>query len=147
MSTWQRRKFRITDELRKLKYRPPSFREDSPELLDVLINEREIEQVGGRDPFVHESQILPKFELAADVGHIQTCEMIAVAQRSLEQRRRHLRLMTNQCQVIGVVRARQNIPLIAALLKCQVVFGYTKLIAPGERSDHMSPCVDCVSSR
>ena len=68
MSTWQRRKFRIPDELRKLKHRRPSFREDSPELLDVLINEREIEQVGGGDPFVHESQILPEFELVADVG-------------------------------------------------------------------------------
>ena len=41
--------------------------------------------------------------------------MIAIPQRSLEQGRRHLRLTTNQCQVIGVVRARQNVPLIAAL--------------------------------
>src|SRR5215471_12555753 len=141
MSTWQRRKFRIPDELRKLKHRRPSFREDSPELLDVLINEREIEQVGGGDPFVHESQILPEFELVADVGLIQTCKMIAIAQRPLEQSRRHLRLMTNQCQVIGVVRARQNVSLIAALLKCQIVFGYTKLIAPTEGSNRMSPCV------
>ena len=73
--------------------------------------------------------------------------MIAIAQRSLEQGRRHLRLMTNQCQVIGVVRARQNVPLIAALLKCQVIFGYTKLIGPGKGSNRMSPCVNCVSSR
>src|SRR5215471_17776897 len=107
----------------------------------MLINEREIEQVGGANPFVHKSQILPEFELAADVGQIQTCEMIAIAQRSLEQGRRHLRLMTNQCQVIGVVRAGQNVPLIAALLKCQIVFGYTKLIAPTEGSNRMSPCV------
>src|SRR5262245_46051886 len=73
--------------------------------------------------------------------------MIAIAQRSLEQGRRHLRLMTNQCQIIGVVRARQNVPLIAALLKCQVIFGDTKLITPGEGSNCMSPCVNCVSSR
>src|SRR4249919_2630749 len=74
------------------------FARIAPKLLDVLINERGIEQVGGGDPFVHESQILPEFELAADVGQIQTCEMIAIAQRPLEQSRRHLRLMTNQCQ-------------------------------------------------
>ena len=123
------------------------FARIAPKLLDVLINEREIEQVGGGDPFVHESQILPEFELAADVGQIQTCEMIAIAQRPLEQGRRHLRLMTNQCQVIGVVRARQNVPLIAALLKCQVIFCCTKLIGPGEGSNRMSPCDNCASSR
>ena len=55
--------------------------------------------------------------------------------------------MTNQCQVIDVVRARQNVPLIAALLKCQVIFGYTKLIGPAEGSNRMSLCVNCVSSR
>ena len=46
------------------------FARIAPKLLDVLINERGIEQVGGGDPFVHESQILPEFELAADVGQI-----------------------------------------------------------------------------
>ena len=119
----------------------------NPELLDVLIDKREIEQISGGDPFVHEPQILPEFELVADVGQIQTCEMIAIAQRSLEQGRRHVRLMTNQCQVMGVVRARQNVPLIAALLKCQVIFGYTTPIAPGEGSNRRSPCVNCVSPR
>ena len=65
---------------------------------------------------------------------IQTCEMIAIAQRSLKQCWRHLRLMTNQCQVIGVVRARQNVPLITALLKCQV-----KSRARSRRSARITP--------
>src|SRR5262249_43382689 len=99
------------------------------------------------DALVHESLVLPEFELAPDVGHIETREPIAIPHRPLEQARRQLRLTADQSQIIGVVRARQDVTLVAALLKRQVIFRRTALIGSDKSRDRRSLGVNCPRSR